>query len=102
MAHLATVGPVHVENFPDGEAGVARAKAEIFDGLEPGGVAVLNADNGWFDLPRYFVAGSLVYLYRDRIRFTWPLALLALAALTLTVFTGGMKLTAMLNGESGA
>lgn len=49
-------------------------------------------NNGWFDLPRYFVAGSLVYLYRDRIRFTWPLALLALAALTLTVFTGGMKL----------
>jgi UDP-N-acetylmuramoyl-tripeptide--D-alanyl-D-alanine ligase len=47
---VTTVGPVHVENFPDGEAGVARAKAEIFEGLEPGGVAVLNADNRWFDL----------------------------------------------------
>jgi UDP-N-acetylmuramoyl-tripeptide--D-alanyl-D-alanine ligase len=47
---ITTVGPVHVENFADGEAGVARAKAEIFDGLEPGGVAVLNADNQWFDL----------------------------------------------------
>ena len=46
---ITTVGPVHVENFPDGEAGVARAKAEIFAGLEPGGVAVLNADNKWFD-----------------------------------------------------
>jgi UDP-N-acetylmuramoyl-tripeptide--D-alanyl-D-alanine ligase len=45
---ITTVGPVHVENFPDGEAGVARAKAEIFDGIEPGGVAVLNADNPWF------------------------------------------------------
>ena len=45
-----TVGPVHTENFPDGEAGVARAKAEIFEGLEPGGIAVLNADNRWFDL----------------------------------------------------
>ncbi|MFN3513722.1 MAG: UDP-N-acetylmuramoyl-tripeptide--D-alanyl-D-alanine ligase [Phenylobacterium sp.] len=47
---ITTVGPVHVENFDDGEAGVARAKAEIFEGLEPGGVAVLNADNAWFDL----------------------------------------------------
>lgn len=49
---ITTVGPVHTENFPDGEAGVARAKAEIFEGLEPGGVAVLNADNRWFDLLR--------------------------------------------------
>src|SRR5690606_9276529 len=41
---------VHIENFPDGERGVARAKAEIFAGIEPGGAAVLNADNPWFDL----------------------------------------------------
>jgi len=47
---ITTVGPVHVENFPDGEEGVARAKAEIFEGLAPGGVAVLNADNRWFEL----------------------------------------------------
>jgi UDP-N-acetylmuramoyl-tripeptide--D-alanyl-D-alanine ligase len=47
---VTTVGPVHVENFPEGEMGVARAKAEIFAGLEVGGVAVLNADNAWFDL----------------------------------------------------
>lgn len=49
-AVITTVGPVHTENFPDGEAGVARAKAEVFEGLVPGGVAVLNADNKWFDL----------------------------------------------------
>jgi len=47
---VSTVGPVHIENFPDGEAGVARAKAEIFAGLEPGGTAILNADDRWFDL----------------------------------------------------
>jgi UDP-N-acetylmuramoyl-tripeptide--D-alanyl-D-alanine ligase len=46
---VTTVGPVHTENFPDGEAGVARAKAEVFEGLEPGGIAVLNADNRWFE-----------------------------------------------------
>ena len=51
-ALVATVGPVHTENFPDGEEGVARAKAEVFEGLEPGGVAVLNADNRWFGLLR--------------------------------------------------
>jgi len=50
VAVITIVGPVHVENFPDGEIGVARAKAEIFDGMEPGGVAVLNADDRWFDL----------------------------------------------------
>ena len=49
---ITTVGPVHTENFPDGEAGVARAKAEIFDGLEPGGVAILNADDRWFGFLR--------------------------------------------------
>jgi UDP-N-acetylmuramoyl-tripeptide--D-alanyl-D-alanine ligase len=45
---VTTVGPVHTENFADGEAGVAQAKAEIFAGLQPGGVAVLNADNAWY------------------------------------------------------
>ncbi|WGM39979.1 UDP-N-acetylmuramoyl-tripeptide--D-alanyl-D-alanine ligase [Caulobacter sp. NIBR1757] len=59
---ITTVGPVHIENFPDGETGVAKAKAEIFDGVEPGGVAVLNADNRWFDLlaDRARVAGARV------------------------------------------
>jgi len=46
---ITTVGGAHTENFPDGDAGVARAKAEIFDGLLPGGLAILNADNQWFD-----------------------------------------------------
>ena len=49
-AVVTTVGPVHTENFPDGETGVAKAKAEVFEGLQKGGVAVLNADNRWFDL----------------------------------------------------
>jgi UDP-N-acetylmuramoyl-tripeptide--D-alanyl-D-alanine ligase len=49
-AAITTVGPVHIENFPDGELGVARAKAEIFDGMPAGGEAVLNADNAWFNL----------------------------------------------------
>ena len=50
VAVVTTVGPVHIENFPDGEAGIANAKAEVFEGLESGGIAVLNADNPWFEL----------------------------------------------------
>ncbi len=46
---ITNVEAVHVENFPGGEAEVAKAKAEIFQGVERGGVAVLNADNPWFD-----------------------------------------------------
>ena len=49
-ACVTTVGPVHTENFEDGETGVARAKGEIFAGMAPGGTAVLNADNSWFQL----------------------------------------------------
>jgi UDP-N-acetylmuramoyl-tripeptide--D-alanyl-D-alanine ligase len=56
---ITTVAPVHIENFADGEAGVARAKAEIFEGLQPGGRAVLNADNAWFEfLKREAQAGG--------------------------------------------
>jgi UDP-N-acetylmuramoyl-tripeptide--D-alanyl-D-alanine ligase len=44
---VTNVEAVHVENFADGEAGVAKAKAEIFSGLETGGAAILNADNRW-------------------------------------------------------
>ena len=44
---VTNVEAVHVENFADGEAGVARAKAEVFAGLQKGGAAILNADNRW-------------------------------------------------------
>ena len=62
VALVTTVGPVHTENFPEGELGVARAKAEIFEGLLPGGIAILNADNSWFDLlkPEALRAGAVV------------------------------------------
>jgi UDP-N-acetylmuramoyl-tripeptide--D-alanyl-D-alanine ligase len=44
VALITTVEPVHLGFFPSVEA-IADAKAEIFLGLEPGGVAVLNRDN---------------------------------------------------------
>jgi UDP-N-acetylmuramoyl-tripeptide--D-alanyl-D-alanine ligase len=47
IAIVTTVEPVHLEFFAGIEA-IADAKAEIFDGLEPDGVALLNRDNDQF------------------------------------------------------
>ncbi len=44
VAVITWVAPVHIANFAD-ETGIAEAKAEIFEGLEPGGTAILPADN---------------------------------------------------------
>lgn len=44
VAIITTVEPAHMEFFASVEA-IADAKAEIFEGMEPGGVAVLNRDN---------------------------------------------------------
>ncbi|MCS6760831.1 MAG: UDP-N-acetylmuramoyl-tripeptide--D-alanyl-D-alanine ligase [Candidatus Devosia symbiotica] len=44
IAVITTIAAAHLEAFGSLE-GIARAKAEIFAGLEPGGTAVLNADH---------------------------------------------------------
>ena len=49
VAIITTVEPVHLEYFKDVKA-IARAKAEIFLGVEPGGVAILNRDNPHYTL----------------------------------------------------
>jgi len=43
VALITTVAPAHLEAFENIE-GIAYEKASIFEGLEPGGVALLNAD----------------------------------------------------------
>jgi UDP-N-acetylmuramoyl-tripeptide--D-alanyl-D-alanine ligase len=47
VAIVTTVEPVHLKFFAGIEA-IADAKAEIFEGLEPGGAVVLNRDNSQF------------------------------------------------------
>ncbi len=47
VAIITTVEPVHLEFFASVEA-IADAKAEIFQGIEPGGAAVINRDNPHF------------------------------------------------------
>jgi len=45
---ITTVAPAHLEHFGTVEA-IADAKAEIFEGLEPGGGAILPVENPQFD-----------------------------------------------------
>src|SRR5690606_11441219 len=68
-ACVTTVGPVHIEAFADGEAGVAREKATIFEGLAPGGVAVVNAADAHADLVRQaaVAAGAVVQTLGPRV-----------------------------------
>ena len=40
--------PVHLGHLRDGRGGIAKAKAEIFAGLEPGGTAVINSRQSAF------------------------------------------------------
>ena len=92
---VSTVGPVHTENFPEGELGVARAKAEIFAGLEPGGAAILNADNRWFDLLRSEAAAVGARIV------TFGSADFCDARLTgMRAIEGGAEVSARLHGRS--
>ncbi len=48
VAVITTIAPAHIENLGSEEA-IADAKAEIFAGIEPGGIAVIPADTPHFE-----------------------------------------------------
>nr|WP_256371447.1 UDP-N-acetylmuramoylalanyl-D-glutamyl-2,6-diaminopimelate--D-alanyl-D-alanine ligase [Stappia sp. ES.058] len=52
VAVITTVAAVHLEFFGSVER-IAQAKGEIFLGLDPGGLVLLNRDNDQFDLLTY-------------------------------------------------
>ncbi|HKJ22662.1 MAG TPA: UDP-N-acetylmuramoyl-tripeptide--D-alanyl-D-alanine ligase, partial [Gammaproteobacteria bacterium] len=56
VAVVTNAGPAHLEGFGSLE-GVARAKGELFAGLEPSGIAVINADDAYYPLWRALADG---------------------------------------------
>jgi len=48
VAIITTIEPAHLEFFPSLDA-IADAKAEVFDGMDSDGIAILNRDNAQFD-----------------------------------------------------
>ena len=59
VALVNNAGPAHIEFFDSVEA-IARAKGEIFEGLKPGGIAVINADDRHAAMWRDLAAGRRV------------------------------------------
>ncbi len=49
VALITAIAPAHIEFFESGLAGIADAKGEIFEGLEPGGTAVIPFDTPYRD-----------------------------------------------------
>jgi UDP-N-acetylmuramoyl-tripeptide--D-alanyl-D-alanine ligase len=65
VAVITLVAPVHLEFFASVEA-IAAAKAEILEGLVPGGVAVLNGDDPHLRRIGEAHRGQVVWFGRDR------------------------------------
>lgn len=45
IAVITNIGDAHIGNLDGTRQGVLRAKSEIFENLQPGGLAVLNGDD---------------------------------------------------------
>ncbi len=59
VAIVTNVQPVHLEFFKSVEA-IADAKGEIFAGLEPGGIAIINRDNPHFERLKGHAANATI------------------------------------------
>ena len=58
---VTNVGTAHIENFADGQAGIARAKFELVAALPPNGVVFLNCDDPYVSQFGRDFAGHTVY-----------------------------------------
>jgi UDP-N-acetylmuramoyl-tripeptide--D-alanyl-D-alanine ligase len=58
---VTNVGNAHAQNFPDGIAGIARAKYELVEALPPTGVAFLNCDDSYVSQFGRGFTGKTVY-----------------------------------------
>lgn len=58
---VTNVGMAHAENFPDGQAGIARAKYELIAALPRHGTAILNCDDAYVQQFGRDFDGATVY-----------------------------------------
>ena len=58
---VTNVGTAHIENFPDGQAGIARAKLELVAALPATGTAFLNCDDAYVSQFGRDFPGRVVY-----------------------------------------
>lgn len=58
---VTNVGTAHIENFPDGQDGIARAKFELVAALPANGIAFLNCDDPYVAQFGRDFAGRAVY-----------------------------------------
>lgn len=58
---ITNVGVAHIENFSDGQGGIARAKYELVEALPASGVAFLNCDDRYVGQFGRDFAGKVVY-----------------------------------------
>jgi UDP-N-acetylmuramoyl-tripeptide--D-alanyl-D-alanine ligase len=58
---ITNVGVAHIENFPDGQGGIARAKYELVEALPATGVAFLNCDDPYVSQFGRDFPGKAVY-----------------------------------------
>jgi len=58
---ITNVGTAHIENFEDGQSGIARAKYELVESLPETGVAFLNCDDRYVSQFGRDFAGKAVY-----------------------------------------
>ena len=58
---VSNVGTAHIENFADGQAGIARAKFELVDALPSNGVAFLNGSDPYVSQFGRDFSGRAVY-----------------------------------------
>ena len=60
---VSNVGTAHIEFFPDGQPGIARAKKELVDALPSDGIGFLNADDAFVAAMADGASGWLPLLY---------------------------------------
>ena len=96
IAIVTTIAPAHIGHF-SGEEAIAHAKSEIFEGLEPGGTAIIPADSPHFALLREAAAryaGHVVSFGRSAHADVRLLD-------AVPAFSGGTLVTAAFSGALG-